>query len=169
MLASAMEFLLACGEWHSDLKPDNNFVGEKGDLELADRTRAFATIAFASPELPDDQIVTWDGVGQVQYRPREKKRTLQYFGLPINWPLQEKEKSDVYAYGVLLLVLIRQTSMRDMYCKAQEAGSGYLDWSITREEAASFPVIAGVIQFCLLSKPAGRPTFAAILRELSNS
>lgn len=169
MLASAMEFLLGCGEWHGDLKPDNIFVGEKGDLVLADRTRTFATIAFASPELLDDQIVTWDGVGQVRYQAREKKRTRPYLGLPANWPLEAKEKSEVYAYGVLLLVLVRKMSLRDVYRKAQEAGSGYPDWSVTREEAASFPILAEVIKLCLRSKPTDRPTFTAILHKLSNS
>ncbi|KAL8730314.1 MAG: hypothetical protein Q9166_004149 [cf. Caloplaca sp. 2 TL-2023] len=168
-LASAMEFLLEYGEWHGDLKPDNIFVGDKGDLLLADRTRTFATIAFASPELLDDQIVTRDGRGQLQYQARDKKRKRQYLGLPAQWPLEAKEKSEVYAYGVLLLVLIRKMSLWDVYRKAQEVGSDYLDWSITVEEAASYPVLAEVIQLCLRSKATERPTFTAILHRLSNS
>ena len=168
-LASAMQFLLRCGEWHGDLKPDNIFVAEKGELVLADRTRTFATIAFASPELLDDQIVTWDGTGQLRYQAREKKRTRLYLGLPADWPLQAKEKSEVYAYGVLLLVLLRKMSLRDVYRKAQEAGSGYPDWSVTMDEGASFPIIAEVIKLCLRSKPTERATFTAILHRLSDT
>ena len=164
-----MEFLLRCGEWHGDLKPDNIFVAEKGELVLADRTRTLATIAFASPELLDDQIVTWDGTGQLRYQAREKKRTRLYLGLPADWPLQAKEKSEVYAYGVLLLVLLRKMSLRDVYRKAQEAGSGYPDWSVTMDEGASFPIIAEVIKLCLRSKPIERPTFTAILHRLSDT
>ncbi|KAL8895170.1 MAG: hypothetical protein Q9207_008279, partial [Kuettlingeria erythrocarpa] len=159
-IASAMDFLLGCGEWHGDLKPDNVFVGEQGDLVLADRTRTFATIAFASPELLDDQTVTRNEAGQVQYQPRQTQRTRQYLGLPEQWPLEAKEKSEVYAYGVLLLVLVRQMSLSDVYRKAHEAGSGYLDWSVTSEEVASFPLLAEVIGLCVRSKPQDRPTFA---------
>ncbi|KAL9010851.1 MAG: hypothetical protein Q9173_004251 [Seirophora scorigena] len=167
-IASAMEFLLECGEWHGDLKPDNVFVGEEGDLVLADRTRTFATIAFASPELLDDQIVTRNEAGQVQYQARETKRTRQYLGLPVQWPLEAKEKSEVYAYGVLFLVLVRQMSLSDVYRKAQEAGSGYLDWSVMREEAASLPILAEIVELCVQSKPQVRPTFTAILYKLRN-
>ncbi|KAL9016295.1 MAG: hypothetical protein Q9185_006355 [Variospora sp. 1 TL-2023] len=165
-IASAMQFLLECGEWHGDLKPDNIFVGEEGDLVLADRTRSFATIAFASPELLDDQIVMLNEVGRVQYQARGAKRARQYLGLPAEWPLEAKEKSEVYAYGVLLLVLIRKMSLRDVYRKARDAGSRYLDWSVTREEAACFPTLAVIIEPCVRSKPSDRPTFIAILRKL---
>ncbi|KAI4258916.1 MAG: hypothetical protein L6R42_004858, partial [Xanthoria sp. 1 TBL-2021] len=140
--ASAMEFLLECGEWHGDLKPDNIFVGEVGNLVLADRTRNFATIAFASPELLDDQIVTRNEEWQLQYQPRETKRPRQYLGLPAQWPLDAKENSEVYAYGVLLLVLVRNMSLSEVYRKAREAGSQYPDWSVTTEEEASFPKLA---------------------------
>ncbi|KAL8766390.1 MAG: hypothetical protein Q9209_006824 [Squamulea sp. 1 TL-2023] len=166
-IASAMEFLLKCGEWHGDLKPDNIFVGEAGNLVLADRTRNFATIAFASPELLDDQIVTWNEEGQLHYEPREAKRARQYLGLPLQWPLDAKEKSEVYAFGVLLLVLIRNMSPSDVYCKAREAGSQNPDWSVTLEEEASFPKLAEVIKCCIQQNPWDRPNFTTILHRLS--
>ncbi|KAL8778456.1 MAG: hypothetical protein Q9213_007404, partial [Squamulea squamosa] len=166
-IASGMEFLLKFGEWHGDLKPDNIFVGEAGNLVLADRTRNFATIAFASPELLDDQLVTWNEEGQLQYEPREAKRARQYLGLPVQWPLDAKEKSEVYAFGVLLLVLLRNMSPSDVYCKAREAGSQYPDWSVTSEEEASFPKLAEVIKCCIHQNPFERPTFTTILYKLS--
>lgn len=144
-------------------------MGERGDLVLADRTRTFATIASASPELLDDLVVTYDKVGQLQYQAREKKRTRHYLDLPALWPLAAKEKSEVYAYGVLLLVLVRKLSLRDVYRKAEEAGSGYPDWSITREEAASFPIITEIIKLCIRSNPSDRPRFTAVLYRLCNS
>lgn len=166
-IASAMEFLLSCGEWHGDLKPDNILVGEAGNLVVADRTRNYATIAFASPELLDDQIVTWNEEGQLHYEARQVKRARQYLGLPVQWPLDAKEKSEVYAFGVLLLVLIRAMSPSDVYCKAREAGSQCLDWSVTLEEETSFPKLAKVIKCCIQQNPSERPDFTTLLYRLS--
>ena len=95
------------------------------------------------------------------------KRPRQDLGLPVQWPLDAKGKSEVYAFRVLLLGLKRNMSLSDVYCKAREVGSQYPDWSVTLEEEASFPKFAEVVICCIQQNPFNRPNFTTILYKLS--
>ncbi|KAK7398602.1 hypothetical protein QQX98_012011 [Neonectria punicea] len=142
-LLSATKFLIDSETWHGDIKPDNIVVSSSGAIVLIDMARKYTTTSIASPEV---------------MKAAKERGSLE---VPADWPMEAKEKSEVYSIGRTIFFISEGIAMEDIYTNPKSPQASQTSFT----DASSTPAdLRDLILACVKDDPAQRPSLDDLTR-----